>query len=90
MKETWKGSQIAGKDVWFQVHRLFMVATVLVSSLAFIVIAVEKGFFKYDLDFIKDNPHPVTGAITLLLAFAQPFIALVNVMFVSNVDCAYW
>jgi len=62
-----------------------MVSSVLLSALAFIVIAVElEHFLDYDIEFIKENPHPATGFATLILAFLQPIMALVTLCMVFN------
>merc|ERR1719410_2820630 len=40
-KNTWRGKQLGGKDLWFVFHRTLMVLTVLLSITAVVLVMVE-------------------------------------------------
>ncbi len=77
-RETWTGTMILGKDLWFRVHQLCMITTFLLTLMSFIVVIADRGFFGYDLKFITDNPHPVIGGITVMLCLIQPPLAVMR------------
>ncbi len=68
--------QVCGKDWWFQAHRGLMSLALVLTVVAFVVIASDKGFLDYSSDFIRDNPHPVVGMVTVLGVIVQPIMAL--------------
>lgn len=68
--------QALHKDIWFVMHVTFMSMSILFTVTAYIVIAVQVGFFPYDSEFLCKNPHPVTGLVCILLMFGQLFMAL--------------
>ncbi|KAG5873690.1 hypothetical protein JTB14_016858 [Gonioctena quinquepunctata] len=66
-RQTWVGTTMMGKDLWFSWHRVFMVLTWGFTMVAFVLIFVE----------LKDwsgekNPHAILGTITTILCFFQP------------------
>ncbi|KAJ8966292.1 hypothetical protein NQ317_019194 [Molorchus minor] len=66
-RQTWKGSTLMGKDLWFAWHRIFMVLTWALSIVASVLIFVElKQWSK------ENNPHAILGTITTILCFFQP------------------
>jgi len=66
-KQTWVGSSLCGKDIWFAWHRICMVLTWVLTLAAFVIIFVEiKGWSQ------ADNPHAILGVITTALCFFQP------------------
>ncbi|XP_048487412.1 putative ferric-chelate reductase 1 homolog [Plutella xylostella] len=67
-KQTWVGKTFAGKDIWFAWHRILMVLTWVLTVAGFIVILVEVGGYTTT----GDNPHAITGLVTVILCFIQP------------------
>ncbi|CAH2098145.1 unnamed protein product [Euphydryas editha] len=67
-KKTWVGKTLGGKDIWFAYHRILMVLTWVLTMLGFILILVEVGGWQDT----GDNPHAITGIITVVLCFIQP------------------
>lgn len=53
---------------YFQYHRIFMVLTWLLTVVGFILILVEVGGWSTT----GDNPHAITGIVTVILCFIQP------------------
>ncbi|XP_063239185.1 putative ferric-chelate reductase 1 homolog [Bacillus rossius redtenbacheri] len=66
-KQTWSGSQLCGKDIWFAWHRVCMLATWGLTMAGFVVIFVELQAWSS-----ADNPHAIVGCVTTVLAFFQP------------------
>ncbi|RVE45028.1 hypothetical protein evm_010346 [Chilo suppressalis] len=67
-RQVWVGRQLGGKDIWFAYHRILMVLTWLLTVCGFIIILVEVGGWSTT----GDNPHAITGIITVVLCFIQP------------------
>ncbi|XP_047036752.1 putative ferric-chelate reductase 1 homolog [Helicoverpa zea] len=67
-RQTWVGKQLGGKDIWFAYHRIFMVLTWLLTVIGFILILIEVGGWSTT----GDNPHAITGIVTVILCFIQP------------------
>ncbi|CRL00019.1 CLUMA_CG013306, isoform A [Clunio marinus] len=66
-KQTWVGSSLCGKDIWFAWHRICMILTWALTLAAFVIIFVEiKGWSSVD------NPHAILGTITTVICFFQP------------------
>ncbi|KAG6443425.1 putative ferric-chelate reductase 1 homolog [Manduca sexta] len=66
-KQTWAGKQLGGKDIWFAYHRILMVGTWSLTMVGFILILAEvRGWTG------GDNPHAITGIVTVILCFIQP------------------
>lgn len=74
-KQTWKGTQVLGKDLWFVLHQTAMGSCVLLTVIGFILVLIETQGWNYSLDFIKDNPHPAVGLATVILCLIQPLMA---------------
>lgn len=68
-RQTWVGKQLGGKDIWFAYHRIFMITTWVLTVIGFILILIEVGGWSTT----GDNPHAITGIITVVLCFIQPF-----------------
>ncbi|CAG9761930.1 unnamed protein product [Ceutorhynchus assimilis] len=66
-RQTWVGSQVLGKDVWFSWHRTFMVLTWALTMAAFVLIFVELKAWSGE-----NNPHAILGLVTTILCFFQP------------------
>ncbi|XP_050669345.1 putative ferric-chelate reductase 1 homolog isoform X2 [Leptidea sinapis] len=67
-RKTWVGKTFGGKDIWFAYHRILMVVTWLLTVAGFILIVVEVGGWTGT----GDNPHAITGIVTVVLTFIQP------------------
>ncbi|KAM3958035.1 putative ferric-chelate reductase 1 homolog [Aphomia sociella] len=67
-KQVWVGRQLGGKDIWFAYHRILMVLTWLLTVCGFILILIEVGGWSTT----GDNPHAITGIVTVILCFIQP------------------
>ncbi|XP_047000556.1 putative ferric-chelate reductase 1 homolog [Schistocerca americana] len=66
-RQTWVGTQLCKKDLWFAWHRMLMVTTWVLTIAGFVIIFVElRGWSQ------EDNPHAILGTITTILAFIQP------------------
>ncbi|KAL3289082.1 hypothetical protein HHI36_003524 [Cryptolaemus montrouzieri] len=66
-RQTWVGSSICGKDVWFAWHRMLMLVTCALTVAGFVLIWVElKGWSA------EKNPHAILGTITTVLCILQP------------------
>ncbi|XP_057375535.1 putative ferric-chelate reductase 1 homolog [Daphnia carinata] len=76
MKKTWVGKQFMKKDLWFVFHRGLMVLVWTLTVAGFIIIFVDVG--GWVSESISENPHPLIGCITTVLAFIQPFMALMR------------
>ncbi|KAJ8708278.1 hypothetical protein PYW07_010403 [Mythimna separata] len=67
-RQTWVGKTLGGKDIWFAYHRIFMVVTWVLTVVGFILILIEVGGYSTT----GDNPHAITGLVTVILCFLQP------------------
>lgn len=67
-RQVWVGRQLGGKDIWFAYHRILMVLTWLLTVCGFILILIEVGGWSTT----GDNPHAITGIVTVILCFIQP------------------
>ncbi|XP_072391895.1 putative ferric-chelate reductase 1 homolog [Diabrotica undecimpunctata] len=65
-RQTWVGTTIMGKDMWFAMHRFFMVLTWLFTMAAFVLIFVELKAWS------PNNTHAILGTVTTILCFFQP------------------
>ncbi|XP_022913819.1 putative ferric-chelate reductase 1 homolog [Onthophagus taurus] len=66
-RQTWVGTTMCGKDLWFAWHRFFMILTWSLTIAGFILIFVELKAWSSE-----DNPHAILGIITTILCFIQP------------------
>lgn len=66
-RQTWVGTTLMGKDLWFAWHRFFMVLTWLFTMAAFVLIFVELKQWSNE-----SNPHAILGTVTTILCFFQP------------------
>ncbi|XP_047539509.1 putative ferric-chelate reductase 1 homolog isoform X1 [Vanessa atalanta] len=67
-KKTWVGKTLGGKDIWFAYHRILMVLTWVLTMAGFILILIDVGGWQTT----GDNPHAITGIVTVVLCFIQP------------------
>ena len=77
-KKQFNNIKVMGKDLWFQIHRMFMVIAWTLSLVAFIIIVADKQFDPLTKSAIKVNPHAVLGLVSFCLMFIQPFMALMR------------
>ncbi|XP_054835155.1 ferric-chelate reductase 1 [Eublepharis macularius] len=69
-KPVWPHSLLFGEEIWFQVHRMLMMITVLLTSVAFVLPFVYRGGWSWQAGF-----HPYLGCTVMALAFIQPVMA---------------
>lgn len=78
MKTAWPDKKIAGLEMWFLIHCLCMVLTVLLNVIAFIIIFVDVGGYVQFPDgtgtFLKS--HPILGIIVTILVVLNPIMAV--------------
>ncbi|XP_075920493.1 putative ferric-chelate reductase 1 [Petromyzon marinus] len=70
-KPLWPTHYIWGQKVWFQLHRSFMTTVVLCSLVAFTLPFVYRAGWSH-------GAHPIVGCLVVVLAVAQPLMALVR------------
>ncbi|XP_067394490.1 ferric-chelate reductase 1-like [Emydura macquarii macquarii] len=68
-KPVWPHS-LFGKEIWFQVHRMLMLTTVLLTSIAFVLPFIYRGGWSERAGF-----HPYLGCTVMALAIVQPLMA---------------
>ncbi|GAB6031634.1 hypothetical protein CHUAL_009394 [Chamberlinius hualienensis] len=68
-KDMWPDVMWCKVKVWFALHRGLNIVTVILTMAAFILIFV----YKKTLSSWRDNPHPILGIVTMILAIIQPF-----------------
>ncbi|CAG0883463.1 unnamed protein product [Darwinula stevensoni] len=71
-KKTWVGTQVCKKDMWFTIHRGFMVTAWALTIVGFFCILAHK-----DWEFLE-KPHHLVGVVSVVLCFIQPFMALLR------------
>ncbi|KAI9554364.1 hypothetical protein GHT06_019636 [Daphnia sinensis] len=76
MKKTWVGKQFMKKDLWFVYHQGLMVLAWTLTVIGFIIIFIDVDGWVSEP--VSENPHPLIGCITTVLAFIQPFMALMR------------
>jgi len=70
-KPLWHESTINSQKVWFQIHRLLMVAAVVFTVIGIILIFIAREGFSESA-----GSHAITGLVTLGLAVLNPILAL--------------
>ena len=65
------GVKLYNADVWFRLHQVSMMLTVVFSLAGLIPILVDKGL----RPITSRKYHPVIGLTVLVIAFLQPIIA---------------
>ncbi|ELU05912.1 hypothetical protein CAPTEDRAFT_221980 [Capitella teleta] len=77
MKTAWPDSTIADLAVWFQIHRFCMVLTLLMNTIAFVIIFVDvKGWSKIEGTDNFQKAHPIIGVVISVLTVLNPIMAL--------------
>uniref|UniRef100_A0A8C8R6P2 Ferric chelate reductase 1 n=1 Tax=Pelusios castaneus TaxID=367368 RepID=A0A8C8R6P2_9SAUR len=64
-KPVWPHS-LFGKEIWFQVHRMLMLTTVLLTSIAFVLPFIYRGGWSEQAGF-----HPYLGCTVMVLAIVH-------------------
>ncbi|XP_067846092.1 putative ferric-chelate reductase 1 [Heptranchias perlo] len=70
-KPIWPSSTLFGKKIWFQVHWILMVTTVLLTCLAFFLPFLYRGGWSH-----YAGAHPYFGCMILTLVILQPIMAI--------------
>ncbi|XP_064576560.1 ferric-chelate reductase 1 isoform X4 [Zonotrichia leucophrys gambelii] len=69
-KPVWSHSFLFGKELWFQVHRMLMLTTVMLTSISFVLPFVYRGGWSQQAGF-----HPYLGCAVMALSIFQPLMA---------------
>lgn len=69
-KPVWSHSFLFGKELWFQVHRMLMLTTVILTSISFVLPFVYRGGWSHQAGF-----HPYLGCAVMALTIFQPLMA---------------
>nr|XP_056701073.1 ferric-chelate reductase 1 [Euleptes europaea] len=69
-KPVWSHSLLFGEEIWFQVHRMLMTTTVLLTSVSFVLPFVYRGGWSQQAGF-----HPYLGCTVMALTLIQPLMA---------------
>ncbi|KQK73696.1 ferric-chelate reductase 1 [Amazona aestiva] len=69
-KPVWSYSFLFGKEMWFQVHRMLMLTTVMLTGISFVLPFIYRGGWSQQAGF-----HPYLGCTVMALAIFQPLMA---------------
>ncbi|NWV08505.1 FRRS1 reductase, partial [Ptilonorhynchus violaceus] len=69
-KPVWSHSFLFGKELWFQVHRMLMLITVMLTSISFVLPFIYRGGWSQQAGF-----HPYLGCTVMALTIFQPLMA---------------
>uniref|UniRef100_A0A673MT76 Putative ferric-chelate reductase 1 n=1 Tax=Sinocyclocheilus rhinocerous TaxID=307959 RepID=A0A673MT76_9TELE len=70
-KPDWPERNILGQKVWFQLHRMLMTITVLLTLVGFVLPFMYRGGWSK-----RAGIHPYLGCVVMALAVIQPVMAL--------------
>ncbi|XP_066453488.1 putative ferric-chelate reductase 1 [Eleutherodactylus coqui] len=70
-KPVWPESTLCGEKIWFQVHRLLMITTVVLTVAAFVLPFLYRGHWS-----ARAGCHPYLGCVVMALTFLQLLIAI--------------
>ncbi|XP_044157505.1 putative ferric-chelate reductase 1 [Bufo gargarizans] len=70
-KPVWPTSTLCGEKIWFQMHRILMVTTVLLTAVAFVLPFLYRGHWS-----TRAGYHPYLGCIVLALTVLQLILAV--------------
>lgn len=70
-KPIWPTSTLCGVKIWFQVHRILMVTTVMLTAVAFVLPFLYRGKWSNRAGY-----HPYLGCVVMALAVLQPVMAI--------------
>ncbi|XP_026062242.1 putative ferric-chelate reductase 1 isoform X2 [Carassius auratus] len=69
-KPDWPEQTLFGQKIWFQVHRMLMSLTVLLTAVGFVFPFVYRGKWS-----TRAGAHPYLGCTVVILTFCQPLMA---------------
>ncbi|XP_058619478.1 ferric-chelate reductase 1 isoform X3 [Onychostoma macrolepis] len=69
-KPDWPEQTLFGQKIWFQVHRMLMSLTVLLTAVGFAFPFIYRGKWS-----TRAGAHPYLGCTVMILAFCQPIMA---------------
>ncbi|XP_055671069.1 ferric-chelate reductase 1 isoform X1 [Falco peregrinus] len=69
-KPVWSHSFLFGKEMWFQIHRMLMLTTVMLTSISFVLPFIYRGGWSQQAGF-----HPYLGCTVMALTIFQPLMA---------------
>ncbi|KFP82902.1 Ferric-chelate reductase 1 [Apaloderma vittatum] len=69
-KPLWSHSFLFGKEMWFQVHRMLMLTTVMLTSISFVLPFIYRGGWSQQAGF-----HPYLGSTVMALTIFQALMA---------------
>ncbi|XP_010004954.1 PREDICTED: ferric-chelate reductase 1 isoform X2 [Chaetura pelagica] len=69
-KPVWSHSLLFGKELWFQVHRVLMLITVMLTSISFVLPFIYRGGWSRQAGL-----HPYLGCTVVALTILQPLMA---------------
>ncbi|XP_062376567.1 putative ferric-chelate reductase 1 [Sardina pilchardus] len=72
-KHDWSETPLFGQQVWFQMHRVLMVLTVVLTCVGFALPFVYRGGWSK-----RAGSHPYLGCTVMALAVIQPIMALLR------------
>nr|XP_006634698.1 PREDICTED: putative ferric-chelate reductase 1 [Lepisosteus oculatus] len=72
-KPLWPESRLFGEQIWFQVHRVLMTSTVLLTCCAFVLPFAYRGGWSHHA-----GAHPFLGCTVMALALLQPLMAILR------------
>ncbi|XP_056019741.1 ferric-chelate reductase 1-like isoform X2 [Ostrea edulis] len=76
-KPMWADRKLLGEKVWFQIHRILMILTLLCVVAAFVVIFVHvEGWSQISEDDDYKKAHPYLGVVVTALTIMNPLMAL--------------
>ncbi|KXJ17564.1 putative ferric-chelate reductase 1 [Exaiptasia diaphana] len=67
-KSSWGDKKLLNSDLWFRIHQVCMLSTIVLSLIGIIVIFVHVGSF-------AEGAHPIIGIFILAFMIAQPIMA---------------
>ncbi|KAM8930952.1 putative ferric-chelate reductase 1 [Pelodytes ibericus] len=72
-KPVWSTSSLFGQMAWFQIHRILMVTTVILTSIAFVLPFLYRGHWSNRAGY-----HPYLGCTVMALTILQPLLAILR------------
>ncbi|XP_068098189.1 putative ferric-chelate reductase 1 [Hyperolius riggenbachi] len=70
-KPVWPSSRLCGEKIWFQVHRILMMTTLLLTAMAFVLPYIYRRRLSNRAGY-----HQYLGCIVMALAILQPVLAI--------------
>jgi hypothetical protein len=74
-KRMWPNSRLCGVEVWFAVHRGLMIACLVCTVIAFILIFVHVGGYSKMPDY-PEKAHPPLGICVMILCLLNAILAI--------------